>query len=112
MLFIQLLNSSFKRNLRVYGSYLLATSMIVAINYIFAAISANQSLESLGTGAVTGSLLKLGSTFIILVTAAFLLYVNRFLWQQHSQEIGLYSMLGMTSKTFPSLPCWRSAICW
>ncbi|MFC2684817.1 MAG: ABC transporter permease, partial [Limosilactobacillus oris] len=96
MLFIQLLNSSFKRNLRVYGPYLLATSMIVAINYIFAAISANQSLKSLGTGAVTGSLLKMGSTFIILVTAAFLLYVNRFLWQQRSQEIGLYSMLGMT----------------
>ena len=88
MLFIQLLNSSFKRNLRVYGPYLLATSMIVAINYIFAAISANQSLKSLGTGAVTGSLLKMGSTFIILVTAAFLLYVNRFLWQQRSQEIG------------------------
>ena len=84
MLFIQLLNSSFKRNLRVYGPYLLATSMIVAINYIFAAISANQSLKSLGTGAVTGSLLKMGSTFIILVTAAFLLYVNRFLWQQRS----------------------------
>lgn len=103
MLFIQLLNFSFKRNLRVYGPYLLATSMIVAINYIFAAISANQSLKSLGTGAVTGSLLKLGSTFIILVTAAFLLYVNRFLWQQRSQEIGLYSMLGMTSKNLSLL---------
>ncbi len=103
MLFIQLLNSSFKRNLRVYGTYLLATSMIVAINYIFAAISANQSLKSLGTGAVIGSLLKLGSTFIILVTAAFLLYVNRFLWQQRSQEIGLYSMLGMTSKNLSLL---------
>ena len=103
MLFIQLLNSSFKRNLRVYGPYLLATSMIVAINYIFAAISANQSLKSLGTGAVTESLLKMGSTFIILVTAAFLLYVNRFLWQQRSQEIGLYSMLGMTSKNLALL---------
>lgn len=103
MLFIQLLNSSFKRNLQVYGPYLLATSMIVAINYIFAAISANQSLKSLGTGAVTGSLLKMGSTFIILVTAAFLLYVNRFLWQQRSQEIGLYSMLGMTSKNLALL---------
>ena len=102
MLFIQLLNSSFKRNLRVYGPYLLATSIIVAINYIFAAISANQSLKSLGTGAVTGSLLKMGSTFIILVTAAFL-YVNRFLWQQRSQEIGLYSMLGMTSKNLALL---------
>ena len=44
----------------------------------------------------------MGSTFIILVTAAFL-YVNRFLWQQRSQEIGLYSMLGMTSKNLALL---------
>lgn len=98
MLFFQLLNSSFKRNLRVYGPYLLATSMLVAINYIFIAISANRSLKNLSTGAVTNSLLEMGTTFILLVTGAFLLYVNHFLWQQRSQEFGLYSMLGMTSK--------------
>lgn len=78
MLFIHLLNSSIKRNTRVYGPYLVATSMLVAINYIFAAISANHSLSNLSSGAVTSSLLKLGTTFILLVTAAFLLYVNNF----------------------------------
>lgn len=98
MLFIHLLNSSIKRNTRVYGPYLVATSMLVAINYIFAAISANHSLSNLSSGAVTSSLLKLGTTFILLVTAAFLLYVNNFLWQQRRHEIGLYSMLGMTSR--------------
>lgn len=45
MLFIRLINSSFKRNLRTYGPYLLATCMLVAINYIFAAIAANHSLK-------------------------------------------------------------------
>lgn len=75
MLFIHLLNSSIKRNTRVYGP---ATSMLVAINYIFAAISTNHSLSNLSSGAVTSSLLKLGTTFILLVTAAFLLYVNNF----------------------------------
>ena len=33
---------------------------------------------------------------MILVTLAFMIYVNRFLWQQRQQEMGLYSMLGMT----------------
>lgn len=75
----------------------MATIMLVAINYIFLAIEANSSLKKLNTGAVTSAMLDLGFKFIFLVTLAFLIYVNRFLWQQRSREIGLYSMLGMTS---------------
>lgn len=97
MLYFKLINSSFKRNMRSYGPYLMATIMLVAINYIFLAIEANSSLKKLNTGAVTSAMLDLGFKFIFLVTLAFLIYVNRFLWQQRSREIGLYSMLGMTS---------------
>lgn len=97
MLYFRLINSSFKRNLRTYGPYLMATTMLVTINYIFLAVSANSSLKKLNTGAATTAMLNLGFRFILLVTIAFLIYVNRFLWQQRSQEMGLYSMLGMTS---------------
>lgn len=83
--------------MRSYGPYLMATIMLVAINYIFLAIEANSSLKKLNTGAVTSAMLDLGFKFIFFVTLAFLIYVNRFLWQQRSREIGLYSMLGMTS---------------
>ena len=83
--------------MRSYGPYLMATIMLVAINYIFLAIEANSSLKKLNTGAVTSAMLDLGFKFIFLVTLAFLIYVNRFLWEQRSREIGLYSMLGMTS---------------
>ena len=83
--------------MRSYGPYLMATIMLVAINYIFLAIEANSSLKKLNTGTVTSAMLDLGFKFIFLVTLAFLIYVNRFLWQQRSREIGLYSMLGMTS---------------
>lgn len=83
--------------MRSYGPYLMATIMLVAINYIFLAIEANSSLKKLNTRAVTSAMLDLGFKFIFLVTLAFLIYVNRFLWQQRSREIGLYSMLGMTS---------------
>lgn len=97
MLYFRLVNSSFKRNMRTYGPYLMATIMLVAINYIFIAIAANASLKKLNTGSVTTAMLDLGFRFILLVTLAFLIYVNRFLWQQRSKEMGLYSMLGMTS---------------
>lgn len=97
MLYFKLINSSFKRNMRSYGPYLMATIMLVAINYIFLSIEANSSLKKLNTGAVTSATLDLGFKFIFLVTLAFLIYVNRFLWQQRSREIGLYSMLGITS---------------
>lgn len=103
MLFFKLVNSSFKRNVRSYGPYLIATTMLVAINYIFLAVQANASLKKLNTGAATSALLDLGFKFIFLVTVAFLIYVNHFLWQERRQELALYSMLGMTSKNLQLL---------
>ncbi|MBB1079351.1 ABC transporter permease [Limosilactobacillus sp. STM2_1] len=97
MLFFKLINSSFRRNLRIYIPYLVSMSMLVAINYIFKAVAINGSIKKLPSAAVTKVLMETGSTFIILVTLAFMVYVNRFLWQQRQQEMGLYSMLGMTS---------------
>ena len=91
MLFLKLINSSFKRNLN-----LISMIMLVAINYIFKAVEINRSLKDLPSATVTKALMQTGSTFIILVTLAFMIYVNRFLWQQRQQEMGLYSMLGMT----------------
>ncbi|MBB1062665.1 FtsX-like permease family protein [Limosilactobacillus fastidiosus] len=103
MLYFKLINSSFKRNMRSYGPYLMATVMLVVINYIFLATEANTSLKKLNTGATTSAMLDLGFHFILLVTLAFLIYVNRFLWQQRSREMGLYSMLGMTSRNLQLL---------
>ena len=91
MLFLKLINSSFKRNLN-----LISMIMLVAINYIFKAVEINRSLKDLPSATVTKALMQTGSTFMILVTLAFMIYVNRFLWQQRQQEMGLYSMLGMT----------------
>ncbi|WP_283583128.1 ABC transporter permease [Limosilactobacillus difficilis] len=103
MLFIKLVNSSFKRNQRSYFPYLVATTMLVAINYIFLAIGRNASLKKLNTGTATSALLALGFCFIFLITVAFLIYVNRFLWRERRQEMGLYSMLGMTRRNLQLL---------
>ena len=103
MLFFKLINSSFKRNLKVYVPYLISMTMLVAINYIFKAVEINRSLKDLPSAAVTKALMQTGSTFIILVTLAFMIYVNRFLWQQRQQEMGLYSMLGMTRRNLQVL---------
>lgn len=103
MLFFKLINSSFKRNLKVYIPYLISMTMLVAINYIFKAVEINRSLKDLPNAAVTKALMQTGSTFIILVTLAFMIYVNRFLWQQRQQEMGLYSMLGMTRRNLQVL---------
>ncbi|MRH71597.1 FtsX-like permease family protein [Lactobacillus reuteri] len=103
MLFFKLINSSFKHNLKVYIPYLISMTMLVAINYIFKAVEINRSLKDLPSAAVTKALMQTGSTFIILVTLAFMIYVNRFLWQQRQQEMGLYSMLGMTRRNLQVL---------
>lgn len=103
MLFFKLINSSFRRNGKAYGPYLLATSMLVAINYIFAAIGVNHSPHRLASSSATTAMINISANFILMVTFAFLLYVNRFLWQQRSSELGLYSMLGMTSRNLDIL---------
>ena len=103
MLFFKLINSSFKCNLKVYIPYLISMTMLVAINYIFKAVEINRSLKNLPSAAVTKALMQTESTFIILVTLAFMIYVNRFLWQQRQQEMGLYSMLGMTRRNLQVL---------
>ena len=103
MLFFKLINSSFKRNLKVYIPYLISMTMLVAINYIFKAVEINRSLKDLPSATVTKALMQTESTFIILVTLAFMIYVNRFLWQQRQQEMGLYSMLGMTRRNLQVL---------
>ena len=103
MLFFKLINSSFKRNLKVYIPYLISMTMLVAINYIFKAVEINRSLKDLPSAAVTKALMQTGSPFIILVTLAFMIYVNRFLWEQRQQEMGLYSMLGMTRRNLQVL---------
>ena len=103
MLFFKLINSSFKRNLKVYVPYLISMTMLVAINYIFKAVEINRSLKDLPSATVTKALMQTGSTFMILVTLAFMIYVNRFLWQQRQQEMGLYSMLGMTRRNLQVL---------
>ena len=103
MLFFKLINSSFKRNLKVYIPYLISMTMLVAINYIFKAVEINRSLKDLPSATVTKALMQTGSTFMILVTLAFMIYVNRFLWQQRQQEMGLYSMLGMTRRNLQVL---------
>ncbi len=71
LFFFKLINSSFKRNLKVYIPYLISMTMLVAINYIFKAVEINRSLKDLPSAAVTKALMQTGSTFIILVTLAF-----------------------------------------
>lgn len=98
VLFVKLINSSFKRNLKFYLPYLVTMTILVAINYIAQAMANNHSLRALPSGQITKSIFELAILFIVCVTLASMLYINRFLWQQRRQEMGLYSLLGMTSK--------------
>ena len=73
MLFFKLINSSFKRNLKVYIPYLISMTMLVAINYIFKAVEINRSLKNLPSAAVTKALMQTGSTFVYDLRQSFLM---------------------------------------
>lgn len=99
----KLVLSSLKRNRQVYVPYLFAVMILGALNYIFFALMANASLKDLESGFATNILLGLGSGIVIILTVAFMIYANNFIARRREQELGLYSMLGMTSKNLIAL---------
>ncbi|WP_235805564.1 FtsX-like permease family protein [Liquorilactobacillus oeni] len=58
----------------------------------------NTNIKTNSYGAVANYILKLGLIFIILIAALSTFYAERLLSKQRTQELGLYSMLGLTRR--------------
>ena len=72
-----------------YLPFIIANSILIAINYIFITLS----MHTLSLATVSA---RLGLVFILTIGIAFMFYVNSFLLKQRSRELGLYNMLGLT----------------
>ena len=86
------------KNGRLYLPYLLATSLSVAIFFIFCAISTNELLETLPYSDYVVVLMIIGQVLLAIILAPFLSSTNRFLIKNRKRELGLYSILGLEKK--------------
>ncbi|UQS84590.1 ABC transporter permease [Apilactobacillus apisilvae] len=97
MIFNKLILSSFKRHAKIYIPYLISNIILVAMDYILLSLQNSNEISKLSSGITLIALLKMGSVFVMMISFVFMLYINNFLRLQKTREMGLYSMLGMTT---------------
>lgn len=96
MIQIRLAKADLKHHWQQNSLFVLASSLMIAINYIFLSLMANHSLADSSYGKVIINLLALGKNFTLIVAIFFMFYANSFLLRQRDRDLGLYNMLGMT----------------
>ncbi|TPR18098.1 FtsX-like permease family protein [Apilactobacillus timberlakei] len=103
MIFNKLIFSSFKRHAKVYIPYLISNIILVAMDYILLSLENSNGIKNLSSGTTLISLLSLGSTFVMMISFIFMMYISNFIRVQKTREMGLYSMLGMTGYNLKKL---------
>ncbi|EHO50501.1 FtsX-like permease family protein [Lentilactobacillus kisonensis] len=96
MIHWKLASHSLTHHVRENGLFILASSVLIAINYIFWSLLGNDSLKHSVNGDIIIKIIGIGLMFVALIAVIFMFYVNSFLIKQRNQELGLYNMLGLT----------------
>lgn len=96
MIHWKLASHSLTHHGRENGLFVLASSVLIAINYIFWNLLANHSLKHSMNGDILINIIGIGLVFVVMIAVIFMFYVNSFLMKRRNQELGLYNMLGLT----------------
>lgn len=87
-----------KNNYRTYVPYILTCIGTVMMYFIMYALSVDNGLANMYGGAMTQTLLMLGTWVIAIFAIIFLTYTNSFLMKRRKKEFGLFNILGMEKK--------------
>lgn len=87
-----------KNNYRTYVPYILTCIGTVMMYFIMYALSIDKGLANMYGGAMTQTLLMLGTWVIAIFAIIFLTYTNSFLMKRRKKEFGLFNILGMEKK--------------
>ncbi|MET3557211.1 putative ABC transport system permease protein [Streptococcus rupicaprae] len=91
----QLAVSNLLKNRSLYYPFVLATSLTIAIFYIFVSLTFNPGLQEVYGGAQVIMILGLGSFIVAVASLAIILYANSFVMKNRTKELGLYEILGL-----------------
>lgn len=90
--------SGIRKNGSVYIPYLAASSIAVAIFFIFSAVSQNKLMKNIPYSDYVVMLMYIGQFLLCVILAPFLSSINSFLIKRRKLELGLYSILGLEKK--------------
>ena len=90
--------------------FILSNSMWVMITYIFFSMIHDTNLKAMAYGTETDYILKLGLVFVVLIATLSTFYAERLLSKQRMQELGLYSILGLTKHHLRQIVFWENIL--
>lgn len=102
--------SNIKRNKMVYIPYLLASSIIIMIFYLFLVIGNNPGMNNLPSSVTLTIILNIGVVIGAIFAVIFVLYANSFLIKRRKKEFGLYSILGLARRHIARIMMYESII--
>jgi len=102
--------TAIKKNGRLYKPYFLTCITIIAMFYILAFVSHDNTIENMRAGAQLKYITYLGVFVIGLFSLLFLVYTNSFLTKRRKKEFGLYIVLGMSKKNIAIVLFWEMLI--
>ncbi|MDQ0221595.1 ABC transporter permease [Streptococcus moroccensis] len=91
----QLAVSNLVKNRSLYYPFALATSLTVAIFYIFVSLAMNPNLKGIYGGNTIVGVMGLGLFIVGLASVAIITYANSFVMKNRTKELGLYEILGL-----------------
>ncbi len=91
----QLAVSNLVKNRSLYYPFALATSLTVAIFYIFVSLTLNPELKNVYGGGPVAMVMGLGLGIVALASVAIVTYANSFVMKNRTKELGLYEILGL-----------------
>ncbi len=103
--------NSMRKNKNIYGPYLMAGSLMVALYYILWSMKVmleNGAYENGSTAmGVMSIIIKSASNVGIAVIIVILFYINSFVMKRISKELGLYCVLGMEKRHLVKIVFWQ-----
>ena len=110
-LYARLALGSIRKNRRLYLPYLLSGCMMVAVELILGYLTGDPAIQGMPGGASMCMVLAFGVIVMAVFSIIFLLYSSSFLLKQHSRELGLYAMLGMSRRHLSLIVLWDTLLC-
>lgn len=110
-LYARLALGSIRKNRRLYLPYLLSGCMMVAVELILGYLTGDPAIQGMPGGASMCMVLAFGVIVMAVFSIIFLLYSSSFLLKQHSRELGLYAMLGMSRGHLARIVLWETLLC-
>lgn len=102
--------SNLKQNRKLYYPFALAVILTTMILYSFIALATTPHLEASYGGRTARAVLGFGSFVVQLVVVILVAYANGYVMKNRSQELGLYSVLGMEKKHLLVMTLWELLI--